>query len=307
MDLQQLQLFLSVVDNGSFSAAASAGRLSQPALTKSMKRLEDELGVRLFHRLPRGVAPTVFGEALARHFRSMQVEMRHAIAELSALSGCTQGHVAVGAGNTWMTGYLPQAVARLLRVHPGLKFDVISESIEKLVERLNLGELDLVLGVIAEEYTRGDLCAETLLRNDSVVMAREGHGLVRRRRVSFTDLLAADWVLPPEDSPGRVQLNAMFHRNGFPPPQPVITTNSVQFLYLVARQTDLLSFAPENRLGHGEGQGLMRVGLPQAAWPRDSGIIYRRRHTHSPAARLLIDELRFLCGQPFTGTHRPPA
>jgi len=81
MDLQQVNQVIALVEHGSFSAAARVCHISQPALTKSIKRLEAELGAPLFDRLPRGVTLTVFGEAAARRFRIMKAEAVSIIAE----------------------------------------------------------------------------------------------------------------------------------------------------------------------------------------------------------------------------------
>ena len=87
MELSALLHFLAVAEKGSLSAAAQAQNISQPAMSKRIRALEDELQVKLFERLPRGVVLTVFGESLAEHARRIRANVFHADADMDALRG----------------------------------------------------------------------------------------------------------------------------------------------------------------------------------------------------------------------------
>ena len=75
IDLRELEYFLAIAERRSFTAAAAELNITQPALTKSIRLLEDELGVQLFRRLPRGVELTPYGASLARHARAVRVQV----------------------------------------------------------------------------------------------------------------------------------------------------------------------------------------------------------------------------------------
>ena len=98
MDLRQLEYFLRVAQRKNISIAAAELNITQPTLTKSIKLLEDQLGVKLFDRLPRGVALTSFGVTLLRHAEAVHVQMKDAGNELTALRSGTFGTVMIGAG-----------------------------------------------------------------------------------------------------------------------------------------------------------------------------------------------------------------
>ena len=87
MDLRKLQYFIELVEQGSLGKAAEKLHVSQPALTKSLRLLEDELGVRLLDRLPGGVKPTVYGDSLFAHAKAMLAEADHARIEIQKLRG----------------------------------------------------------------------------------------------------------------------------------------------------------------------------------------------------------------------------
>src|SRR5215469_4705109 len=107
MDFRQLEYFLRVAQRKNISLAAADLNIAQPTLTKSIKLLEDRLGVKLFERLPRGVALTPFGQTLLRHAEAVHVQIRDAGQEIAAQRSGTVGTVAIGAGPTWLRSYLP--------------------------------------------------------------------------------------------------------------------------------------------------------------------------------------------------------
>ena len=101
VDSRLLRHFLGVFENRNMTAAAKALHVTQPAVTKSIRRLEDELDVRLFERRPGGVEPTRYGHVLARRAKLMDLELRHGLAEISAIKDGTGGVLRVAGGTAW--------------------------------------------------------------------------------------------------------------------------------------------------------------------------------------------------------------
>ena len=108
VNFRQLDYFLAVARTGSFTAAAVALKVAQPTLTKSIRGLEQELGVTLFDRLPRGAALTAAGAALRRHAERVGVQMRDAAEELRSIGGGAGGLVSIGAGPAWSAACCPK-------------------------------------------------------------------------------------------------------------------------------------------------------------------------------------------------------
>ncbi len=97
MDLRNLRNMIAVLETGSLGKAAERLHISQPALTKSIQRLEQELGVRLFEREPRGMRPTLYAESLRGYAKATSVGMAQAIAHINALKNGTEGMITVAA------------------------------------------------------------------------------------------------------------------------------------------------------------------------------------------------------------------
>jgi DNA-binding transcriptional LysR family regulator len=121
MELRQLAHFVAAVEHGNIVRAADAVHLTQPALTKSIQKLEAALGVTLLARTPRGVSPTPFGEILLRYARLMRTQGERAVAEIAAVKAGRRGHLALGVGMSFLGYLLPAVVAEVLDAHPGLR------------------------------------------------------------------------------------------------------------------------------------------------------------------------------------------
>ncbi|ABC22804.1 LysR family transcriptional regulator [Rhodospirillum rubrum] len=160
MDLRQMRYFLAVVDAGSFSAAARALRVAQPALSQSLKRLEDEVGAALLHRLPRGTLPTEEGLLLAAEGRRLLAEWDGLGGLLRARRDDPAGDLAIGIP-TSLGPVVSLAVARLVaRRLPKVRLRLIEGLSGHIMGWLRDGTLDL--GLVFNGETGGDLGVEPL-------------------------------------------------------------------------------------------------------------------------------------------------
>src|SRR5258708_8152153 len=107
MDIGQLRQFLAISERGNLSHAAQALHITQPGITKSMQRLERDIGARIYIRRGRGVELTECGRALLRHAKLIDTQIRDARTEVAAFAGGELGHIRVGAGPAWLSRYLP--------------------------------------------------------------------------------------------------------------------------------------------------------------------------------------------------------
>lgn len=150
--LDALHHFLLIVEHGTFTAAAKAAHLSQPALSASIQRLEEAHGARLLDRGRRGASPTAAGRALiprARAALSAVEEGKRAVREVLELE---RGEVRLGAGATACTYLLPPTLADFRRAHPGVRFWLRETTTEEAIDAVDAGELDLAIVT----HPRGD-------------------------------------------------------------------------------------------------------------------------------------------------------
>ena len=291
MDLRQLEYFLRVAERRNISAAAAELNVTQPTLTKSIKLLEKELGVRLFDRQARGVELTDYGQTLLRHAQAVHVQVADASSEIAALRGGTFGAVSVGAGPAWLRRHLPLAVAQTVARHPGIRIRVSGGFDEELFRSLRRGDFDFVVAELPQPEDRRGLDVQPLTSDELGVCCRAGHPLVGRRRIAVADLLGYPWVLLPRTTRAQRRLAALFAAQDLAPPHNVIETSSDAFLLNVLRHSDALTFTVSKTVDSEEGAGLVMLNVPRLRVRREAGVVIRRGGWLSPAASHLIDNL----------------
>jgi len=294
-----LRHFLTVMETGSFSAAAHALNLTQPALSKSVRSLEAQYKVKLFERIPRGVRPTAFGQRLAYHASLIRAEFENADAEMAALAGGHHGTVRIGAGPTWMRSFLPGAVTRLLHRLPDIEVRILGGLNDTLFASLRRGELDLVVAPLPDDAAAaGEIAHQRLTTLTLRVISSAEHPLQRRGDVRAQELLDYPWILPGADAQLREAINALFRRHGLPAPRPAIVSVSTAFCMSVLREGAFLRFQPARVLQGADGQGIAPLRLAGFAWRRPVGVSYRTGSHLAGPARELMRELTAQCGAP---------
>lgn len=124
-NLQQLHAFATIVASGSLGRAAEVLHVTQPALSRTIKRLEDEVGAPLFERHSKGMQLTAIGSALLPHATLLQREADHAREEIDAMRGLAKGTIRVGAAASIATLVLPLAVSGVLARWPNLRVEIM--------------------------------------------------------------------------------------------------------------------------------------------------------------------------------------
>lgn len=295
MNLRQLEYFLTVARLKSITAAASELSLTQPTLTKTIHGLEQELGVQLLERLPRGVELTSYGQSLLRHAEALHVQTQEALNEIESLRDGAIGDVAIGAEPVWLGQHLPLAVARTLASKPGVKVRVDSGYDGALLQSLRRGEVDFILTEIPDSAPVKDLDIERLASDSLGVCCRAGHPLAKLNSVAMKQLIDFVWVMPSRSSHVRRRLRALFIAAGLPPPEMVVETDSKTFLLQMLRNSDSLTFTVPTCLMSADQNELTMLRVDGICATRETGIITRRGAWLSPTASAIISELKSIC------------
>lgn len=295
IDFVQLRHALAVAEHGSFSRAAAVVGLTQPGLTKSIRRLEDRLGAKLFSRGARGVDPTDMGAKLVAHARVIAAQVDDLVGDVGAIANGEAGTIRVGGGPSWLSRYLPLVIARLTAQRTALRVRVVGGFQDRLMEALAQGELDLVVAALPEHGSDEVFECVPLTHDLLQVVARDEHPLRRRRRLRPKDLDPYGWVLPGRDVATRLRLEALFRTHGLRPPEPHIVSDSISFILATLRVSDCLGFATDRLMDREEAKGLATLEVEGLSLRREAGIIYRRRSLLSQACQTLIAELHSLC------------
>jgi DNA-binding transcriptional LysR family regulator len=295
---RRLRQFLAIYDSGSVGHAAEELHITQPALSKSLKQLEDEVGVVLFERTSTGMVPTVYGEALSGHLRVIEAEFRNAEAEIASLMGATKGHIHIGVGPSMAPHLVPNVIQRLRASKPGITMTVIEGLSEDHIPALRRGDLDLAVGTWAA-YNEKALASETLMVDQVSVIAGKGHPLAGRGNVQMAQLLEFPWVLPPHSQRWRNNLDEIFLGAGLVSPEPGVTTNSPTLLRSLLLGDSYLSYLPQLCLQDDLAAGSIVV-LPASRLELKTSVTltYRKRNVISPACHAFVNCLREMANEP---------
>jgi len=243
MRLTQIRDFLAVIDAGSIRGAARGLGLSQPALTKSIRQLEEELGAVLVTRSVRGAQATEFGRAFLARARAVSADLRRAREEIAQLRGARQGSLAIGTAPGPALDLLPSALPVLRRRWREATIRVIDVSPPEVLPALREGLIDLALSVRIGPLAQpaSDCTVEPLYTIEPVIIARRNHPLAKAR--SLRELVDAEWVRtgPPGYTPALPQA---FDAAGLPSPRYRVDCESFLALPEFVANSDLLAVVP---------------------------------------------------------------
>lgn len=290
MTATQLDAFLRLADAGSFVAAAGASGLSQPALHRAVRDLEQICAVVLAERRGRNVALTAMGRRVARGIRLAAGEIAAGIVEVGG-EHHVSGRVAIGAMPLCRALVLPHAIAAFVRDRPGAVLDVIEGSWRELVEPLRDGVIDLMIGALRDGPLPG-LEQRALFADRLVVVGRAGHPLAGRTDPSLDALAACDWVVSSPGTPLRLRWDTLFA--GREPPRVPVECGSVMVIRGILQNSDLLTLLSPDQVALEIQTGMLTtIGAPLPHGERTIGITTRVDWRPTGTQRYLIELLEY--------------
>lgn len=282
MHSRLLILFLKTSEHLNITAAAKALNITQPALTRSIKQLESIIGVSLFERLPNGVALTRQGKILARRVKLMDLEYKHALAEISALEHGLSGELRIGAGPVWITTILPPVIANFSAQYPKVKIRLTSGVISTLVPSLINGDIDLICSTL-DFPLQAEIVKEPLIDVQHMVAAREGHPVFETEIATAQDLSGYPWVALAGDDVGTSRIGSYFAAHDLEPPNIAVETTSAG-LFKILGEGNFLAHFPQQMLPDAEKYDLKKISHAGTFWEAEAGITYRQ--TSNPVRAL---------------------
>ena len=293
LKLRQFRLLVAVGQQGSIQHAARDLGISQPAATKMIQDMEFDFEVKLFNRTNRGVVPTVYGETLIRHSKLIFTQISSAVQELGDLNEGNTGRVVVGTLLAASPTLLPAAVDHLLQERPKVAIKIVEGTNEVLIPRLISGEIDMVVGRLSTHRYRTRVTQEKLFDERMLAVVGRQHELAQARSVTFEQLTAFGWILPPEETTLRRQTEQYFiKQNRF---VPSVAIESVSYLAnrSLLRNHDFVGLMPAHVATLDIERGLLVQvdwAVPFGAGP--VGVSYRGEDSLSPAGRAFLVALR---------------
>ena len=245
---RRLAVVASLAEKRNMPSVAREFGITQPGVSAALKDLEDGLGVPLFDRTARGLAPTQAGEIVAFYFKRVLAELRHIGPDIAASEGTLQGSVHVGALPLGRTLILPLAIASLLAQHPLIHVATVESPYDALAASLRSGDIDFIFGALRPADEAMDLQQEALFEDRISVIARAGHPLVRDPHIDFDALRRSTWALSRHGSPSRELLERFFSDARQAAPKPAVETGDLAVLRGLLLESDMLTAISAHQL-----------------------------------------------------------
>jgi LysR family transcriptional regulator, hydrogen peroxide-inducible genes activator len=188
MELQQLRYFCAIADTGSFTRAAQQTHVSQPSLSQQLRKLEDELGARLFDRLGRTVQLTEAGRLFLPNARAVLRDLEAARSDVIERKMSIGGPISIGVIPTIAPYFLPPILATFSRKYPEARVSVAEEITPFLLERLRAVTMDAAIVALPLQGRSHDFQTFPLMVEKLYAVLPKRHALTKRRAVSLEEL-----------------------------------------------------------------------------------------------------------------------
>lgn len=291
----QLRCHIAIAQGGSAVAAARQLAISQVAVHRAARELEDTVGVALYRRRVHNVSVNTAGLALARRLGVALHEIAQATDDLAAARGHASGRVLVGVLPLLPQRLLARAIGKLRALYPEAAVTIAEGAHAQLLGDLEFGQLDIIVGALRSPRLAGAVTETGLFDDPYVVVVRRGHALAGRTRISGAQLASYDWVVPQRDMPRRAAVDAMLatlpHR-----PRVAVETSSLAMMMSMLEESDCISLLSHSHILYGNYRDdvvALKVAPPSKG--RTVGVTTRTGWLATPVQQAFIDCLEAQC------------
>ena len=283
MRLQAIEQFIAVIDAGSIRGAARNLDISQPALTRALQQLEEELGVQLMDRSGRGVTPTAAGSAFLSRARVAEAELRKAAEEAKKTVGDSTRLLALGVSPVGASLLLPELAITLKKLHPTTRMRILETTPSALLSLVRDEVMDLAVTQRTRIHLDAGLDYRPLAEVQMRLAVRPGHPLLsklnklgKKTPCTLADLVPASWLyMTAHDSSDDI-VSRSFIASGLPVPLPAVHCGSYFVALELIASTDMVGVLPPALLRSCMRSGqLAELVLVQPLLPIQLGLYTR--------------------------------
>jgi DNA-binding transcriptional LysR family regulator len=295
LSLRHMRMIVALDDHGRVSAAAQMMNISQPAASRIIAEMEAALGVQLAERLPRGIALTPYGKALAKRARSILLEMREADREISELKAGKGGSVFLGAVTAPAIELAVPAIREIRRLYPRIEITMQVETSNVLARELVASRHDFIIARIPDDLNPRLFEARVIGIEKACLIVRRGHPLTKSGDTVRLDQTAAyDWVFQSGGSPLRQAIEANFLNRNTALPERILNTSSLLLTLVMVAQSDAIApvsiqVARFIQSAEGLNGAIDIVPTEFDIEVRPYSLITVKNRVLSPAAKMLYD------------------
>lgn len=286
-EISDVHLLRTIMDLGSISRAAERLNMSQPTLSKKLTRLEDKLGLALFHRSSDGAVATLAAQYVIERGSLIENQVKAVSRHVALLASLKQGHVTIGVGPIVEQLFFPAVLLDFTKATERVTVSLRVGDGAQLIDWLRCGEIDVGFGPLPETDMPDDLNVQRLITRPVVAVARAGHP-VFKQEVTPSSLISFNSISPaiPQSMKRMVQHYLSDHQMDM---FPSITCNNYATCKSVVLQSDYFSVGPEDLFKEELGNGtLVRLNLfPNIHW--EAHCFVSPENALIPSVKRIID------------------
>ena len=267
LKLRQLALLQRIDRHRTLGRVAAEMRLSQPAVTKALKEVEDIFGSPIFERTSRGLVPTTSGEAVLAYAKRWLAELEATAQVLSSYEAGRGGRVRLGLTQQVPQKFISALLDHLLHRTPRVAAMVREGTTDELVGLLLARELDCAIGRSYDGDATGLVQEAVYEQEPCLVVSAKSARRLSRGPLDWAKLAKLDWILPPPNTPMRRTYNAVFVGAGVQPPVPILESTSIRTLETALRdEPNAISILSRDVVDEMEAKGHWRALPYRLGW-----------------------------------------
>jgi DNA-binding transcriptional LysR family regulator len=293
MELRDLEYFAVAAEHRHLGRAAVALGLSQPALSKSLQRLERALHVKLVKRTPKGIELTQEGSTLLLRVGDLRLSLKEVAREVKEVSEGKVAQLRIGASVATSEGVLATAMARFLEESPRTMFNVVVSDNDLLIPALRNGELDAVVNFLPIAIDSAGLIRQPLYDDEDVVCASTSHRLAKSKSITIQNVAEERWAISEPKLVPAQRLFQAFRQAGLQPPRIAVQSRSPSLRLRLAASSGLLDLNFRSAFSRFKPEkSVTTLPIKDLTQPHPVGLLYRRDAYQSIAMRRFVESVQ---------------
>ncbi|NHV26403.1 LysR family transcriptional regulator [Burkholderia sp. D-99] len=283
MNFTHLAAFYAVVETGSVTAASERLHVSQPALTREIRELEERLGATLFDRMPRGMRPTEAGRLLAEYAAQIFSLADLAEAAVGEFAGLARGQLGIGSSRTIGVYLLPAVLNEFRTRYPGITVDLRISNSEDIENAVLASECQI--GMIEGPYDTAAFDAAVIGRDALIAVTAPTHPLARKRQLTADAIGQAELVMREPGSGTRTVVEQAYAQRGLTL-APKLSVGSAEAIKQLLRLGNAIAWVSRSTVSEELSSGvLVQLSVKDLKIERNLSMIWRKGGSLSPSAR----------------------
>ncbi|MGF6755896.1 LysR family transcriptional regulator [Paraburkholderia sp. GAS42] len=288
----QVRCHIAIANAGSAAEAAQSLGISQPAVHRAARQIEQNVGVSLYRRRVHSVLANPAGVEFARCLSLALYEIAQASEDLAYARGQLTGKVAIGVLPLLPPRRVARAIQRLRERYPAARVTVDEGSHERLLRELRMGAIDIIIGGLREPRLTDSVQETELFADPYVVAVRKGHRLAGQKTIAAHDLADYDWVVPQRNVPRRAVIDSLFARLPVRPPL-VVETSSLAMMMAMLIESDCITLLSRSQIVDAySGSEMVALDLETPEASRAVGFTVRTDWLGTAIQQAFVEHLR---------------